>query len=369
MGDGETWENYHPDTNLTLKHRMYLIGDAGNAVSPETTPSLSYLNKKLSEESANTSILFLGDNIYPKGMPPRDNKIRRAAEYSLMRQLDVLIQFKGHPIFIPGNHDWKFKTIGVDEQRKFIQQHLDSYRFARDAKIFFYPENLGIGPDKINLSEHVALLVFDSHQLLMNWNKKSTEKNSNNIRTKKYFKKKLEDTLKTLGSKHIVIAMHHPPYSYGPHGGRYNLKQHLLPVTELESAPSWLYLPLPIIGSVYVGVRTLLRVKADVHNCRYHKLRRVLLSATDQRANVTFVSGHEHTLQYIETKGHSFVVSGSGSKSSPVGLKKNKSLFASTKIGYSVMDFYDKDQTWITYFSVREDGSHAEPIFRRKLNN
>ena len=80
----------------------------------------------------------------------------------------------------------------------------------------------------------------------------------------------------------------------------------------------------------------------------------------------TFVSGHEHTLQYIENDDHTFIVSGSGSKTSPVGIGKG-SLFASASVGYGILRFYEGGETWVPYYRVARDGKSAVEIYQKKI--
>ena len=55
---------------------LYLIGDAG-----KSTVSQASYKKILQQQSNNdtvpSAIVFLGDNIYPKGMPEEGNKLRK----------------------------------------------------------------------------------------------------------------------------------------------------------------------------------------------------------------------------------------------------------------------------------------------------
>ena len=51
---------------LTLMaQKVYLIGDAGEPKNPDK--NLTLLSEKMKEASENDYLIFLGDNIYPKG--------------------------------------------------------------------------------------------------------------------------------------------------------------------------------------------------------------------------------------------------------------------------------------------------------------
>ena len=109
--------SYKPQYNSTSKdwitsaadslpepvHTMYLIGDAGNQTPQNAAPVLKFLESRLASETVNSSLLFMGDNIYDKGMPPvQDSLNRKLAEYQIVSQLKILDNFKGKPYLFPG---------------------------------------------------------------------------------------------------------------------------------------------------------------------------------------------------------------------------------------------------------------------------
>ena len=89
-----------------IVHTFFLIGDAGNSNEILSKNTLNQLHEQLLQANKNATLLFLGDNIYPKGMPNKDDKINyNIAEKKLLNQLEISKGFKGQTIFIPGNHD------------------------------------------------------------------------------------------------------------------------------------------------------------------------------------------------------------------------------------------------------------------------
>ena len=84
-------------------YSVYLIGDAGE---PYENPVLTLLKKELDMAGENAAVIFLGDNIYPKGMPPEDHPLRAEAELAIDGQINAVKDFAGKKVFIPGNHDW-----------------------------------------------------------------------------------------------------------------------------------------------------------------------------------------------------------------------------------------------------------------------
>ena len=136
---GKNWATENiPPTDKVIRHTMYLIGDVGYVKPDKPSASLNLLKQKLDEAGENSSVIFLGDNIAPHGMPRKDNRKERAiAEAQLQIQLDLVQDFKGRPIFLPGHEDWdEYGLKGVKRQGKFIEKALNK----GIGKIIFFQE-------------------------------------------------------------------------------------------------------------------------------------------------------------------------------------------------------------------------------------
>jgi len=57
-----------------VAHSFYLLGDGGNSPIGSETITLKRLRTQLESASKNSTLLFLGDNIYPAGMPKKKKK-------------------------------------------------------------------------------------------------------------------------------------------------------------------------------------------------------------------------------------------------------------------------------------------------------
>ncbi|GGN02350.1 hypothetical protein GCM10010967_41240 [Dyadobacter beijingensis] len=366
--EGAQWQSASPDPALELKHTMYLIGDAGNDAPENRAPVLEYLKTKLATEPANSSALFLGDNIYEYGMPPsEDSAARKVAEFRIGSQLETLENFKGRPIFIPGNHDWRgWGVKGLKRQEKYIQKHINESRGKKDKddyEDYFLPLNGCSGPEVVELNDNVVIIIADSQWWLTDWDRDEKINDGCEIRNREQFRFVWENVVRKYRSKNVVIAMHHPPYTYGPHGGRFTIKQHIFPLTELN--PN-LYIPLPVLGSLSALFRGTIGSRQDAANKHYKDLRTAVLAGARKNGKFIFASGHEHALQFIENDGQEFIVSGSGSKTSPVSLGKG-SLFSSSKLGFSTLSFYAGGETWAKFWEVTPDGKDAKLVFQHKV--
>ena len=298
---------------------FYLVGDAGKSPMGGMSKALIAFNKHLEgKKTKGDYTIFLGDNIYPVGLPKKDEKGRDAAENALNAQVKSISSFKGETLFIPGNHDWYSDGLkGLKREEKYIEDLV--------GKNTFQPEN-GCPLESIDVSETIQLIVIDTQWYLENWNNHPTINDECEIKTRERFFQEVEGELKKAQNKTIVFAMHHPMYTNGSHGGKYAAKKHLYPFQQK--------IPLPGIASLITQLRTQGGVSIqDRYNERYHELMSRLETLTIGTDNLVLVSGHEHSLQYIEQEGIKQIVSGSGAKDSFAELSNN-GLFSTGEQGF-----------------------------------
>lgn len=110
---------------------FYLIGDAGLSPNGGLSEGLLAFQNHISNKNTKSDyVLFLGDNIYPSGLPDVSEKGRENAENSLNAQIKAIQDFKGKTIFIPGNHDWYSNgLIGLKREENYIENALGKKTF------------------------------------------------------------------------------------------------------------------------------------------------------------------------------------------------------------------------------------------------
>ncbi|MFX0556438.1 metallophosphoesterase [Maribacter sp. CXY002] len=324
-------------------HTFYLVGDAGLSPIGGMNPALKAFKSRLDKAKENSTAIFLGDNIYPAGLPdPKDSTIAYLeAKSHLDAQIKTLESFKGKPIFIPGNHDWYTEgLIGLEREEKYIQRQLDD-------KNAFVPQN-GCPIEVIDVNEKVAIIVLDTEWYLTNWDKRPDINDKCDIKSRTKFLLELEDAIKDNREKTTIIAMHHPMTSYGPHGGQYSI--------EKQFYPKKLPFPIPILGTfINVLRRTSGASIEDLGNKRYTDLRKKITTLAQFSNKVIFASGHEHTLQYIVEKNTPQIVSGSGAKKGTTRLL-NGSRFSTGRMGYATLEVYENGASRVRYYGIDENG-------------
>ena len=207
-------ETENATDTIKIAHTFYLVGDAGNADEVQAQQTLELLHQKLKKSNKKATLLFLGDNIYPKGFPSNDNAPDKAlAETKLTNQLKLTEGFRGKTIFIPGNHDWYNGIKGLELQANFVTKYLG------DKKAFLPRKSCPIESVKIDSTS--TLITVDSEWFLEDWNKHPTINDNCDIKTREDFFEELESILNKNQEKTVILAIHHPLLSNGTHGGQF----------------------------------------------------------------------------------------------------------------------------------------------------
>ncbi|MCK4992187.1 MAG: metallophosphoesterase, partial [Bacteroidales bacterium] len=344
----ENWQEEIPPDSSTLDHSVFLIGDSRRAYTNESL--LSMMETQLSGAGENSTVIFLGDNVHPNGLPDSTHRSWDVALESLMAQLKILENYKGTIIFIPGNHDWaRGKKEGLEyvkNQRKYIEGYLDK------SKVFL-PRKGRPGPVEVHLTNDIVVIVIDSH-----WWFHENEKSYAGIVDEADFFVQIEDAVSRNRDKKIIFAAHNPLYSVGNHGGHFAAADNLFPLREVNRA---LYIPLP--GFIYTGYRKFLGRNQDLAHPQYKLLIEALLETFEGHSNIIYAAGHEHNLQYVKRDSIHHIISGAAGISSYVA-QSEKTDYAQRQSGFSKLDFYDNGDVWVEFITTSE-----ELAFRKKLFN
>ncbi|NGY38357.1 metallophosphoesterase [Flavobacterium sp. XN-5] len=333
-----------------IAHTFYLIGDAGYVTEGDSKNSLKSLNDKLKKSDKNATLLFLGDNIYPKGMPDKENKKEyQLAENSLINQLQLSKEFKGKTIFIPGNHDWYSGIEGLERQEKYVSEYIGD-------KKSFLPRN-GCAIEDVKINEQVHLITVDSQWFLEDWDKNPTINDNCTIKTREAFFEELESILNKNKDKRIILSMHHPLMSNGSHGGQFSLEKQIFPLEQK--------IPLPVIGSMINLLRKTSGISPqDIQNKQYTAFVKRIKTLLQGQDNVVVVSGHDHNLQYTESQGIKQIISGAGSKFQAARAIKPTDFSYGEK-GYATLDILENGKTSVSFYGIVNN--HSQILFKKTL--
>lgn len=211
--DRKTSEDY--SDNREVDYQIFLIGDAGLPNLKEKDKTLAAFTAQLQQGGANSSAVFLGDNIYENGMPAVQNgKERRLAEEKITKSLETLVGYSGGAYFIPGNHDWRISKERLLAQEAFIVQF-------PDVRAELIPDHGCPGPVAVNLSEDWLLIAPDSEWWINQSLKAEVSTDGCKRQTHETVMTEIENIVSDNTQKKILIAVHHPLHSNGSHGGNF----------------------------------------------------------------------------------------------------------------------------------------------------
>lgn len=344
--------NLEYPSNKKIEKTFYLVGDAGLSPMGGMSDALTTFHNYLkTEKTSGNYTIYLGDNIYPAGMDPEGHPRRSLSENMIDAQYRAVQGYQGHTIFIPGNHEWyNDGVIGVAREENYVESLFPD----QDA---FRPSN-GCPLESISVSENIQLIILDTQWFLEDWNANPTINHRCDIKTREKFFIELALELEKSQKKTVVIAMHHPMFTNGNHGGYFALEKHLYPFQKK--------IPLPVLSSLVVQVRSQGGVSVqDRYNELYNNLMNRLQELVKNNKSVIFASGHDHNLQYIERNGLRQIVSGSGSKESYAAIGQD-GFFSTGAQGFAVLDVFEDGSSWVRYF-VKDENFQPKMIFQKEV--
>jgi hypothetical protein len=284
---------------------LFLIGDAGNPRPQD--PVLTALAREMGRDPVRAVAVFLGDNIYPDGLPPRGARDRREMERRLDAQIEPARAHRARAIFVPGNHDWNGYRPGgweaVKRQGAFIAE-----RGAGLAALL--PENGCPGPAVRDFEKRLRLIALDTQWWVHGAEKPTHPTSTCPEDSEGEVLAALEAAIGSAADRRVVVVAHHPLATGGLHGGYFGWTDHLFP---LRAKKSWLWIPLPGIGSLYPAARRRGVSDQDMGGAGNRRMREGLEEVFSRQKPMVYAAGHDHNLQVIKGRNVKVaVVSGAG---------------------------------------------------------
>lgn len=320
-----------------LIHRVVLIGDAG--VPMDSEPVLESLGRWADAHAEQTSVLFLGDNVYPAGV--EEGAVAEGEEI-LRKQVAAT---RATRIFVPGNHDWGH--VGADRLLR-QQAYLDA------NNIEFIPRDGCPGPVLRPLlapgagsARGIILIAFDIDPWY--FGEEVLAKCPGN-KTPDELGAEIGELLEANEDQWILVGAHHPLRTGGPHGGfsRGALADFLT-------------------GAIFLILGTL----QDTYEESYREIMAPIERALAAAPPILYVAGHDHNLQVLEGGDHAGyqLVSGAGAT---IRVRDGHvtnidgTLFAHGHAGFMVVDFIRTDAGEKAVLHVIETENEA-PVFSMEI--
>lgn len=321
-----------PEAERTLS--IFLIGDAGK---PEPgDPVLAELAAQTARAPRGSVIVFLGDNLYPRGMPAAGTPERNEMERRLDAQVNVARTSGLRAIFIPGNHDWdRMGPDGWDAVRRseeFIQT-------AGKGSAEQLPRGGCPGPETVDVGAAFRLVLLDTEWWLQKpaYPKPRDTAGGCAAGTEADIEARLAEALAGADGRQVIVAGHHPIRTDGEHGGHFPIEAHLFP---LRAIKKWLWIPLPLLGSLYPAARGLGISAQDMSGGANKRMRAALERAMSAHPPLLYAAGHDHGLQVFRGPVAAYsVVSGAGIVEHESGVGRiDATVYASSKPGFMRLD-------------------------------
>jgi hypothetical protein len=347
-----------PAPQDSLELSLFLIGDAGGKAY-NTEPVLKeFARQSDSLRRVPRFVIFLGDNVYPKGVPPAGHPDRIDAELRLAAQISAIREGGAKGFLVPGNHDWQRQ--GRDGWNAIRRQDSLARQFGRgDVKLL--PGGGCPGPEVVDVSPHIRLIALDTEWWVHNDVKPYGASSPCPTRTYDEAVDSLRGALRERGDRHAIVVAHHPIRTGGVHGGAFHWTDHVFPLRVLES---WLWLPLPVIGSIYPLSRQLGISNQDINGKKYKAMRKAFEQVFLEYPPLVYASGHDHDLQVFRggrqevSNAKYLLISGAGilGHESLVHRKKG-SLFEREAAGFMRLDVTTKGRVRLSVTTVVPEGT------------
>ncbi|HEX8244186.1 MAG TPA: metallophosphoesterase [Longimicrobium sp.] len=333
----------HVSPTDTLELRLVLIGDAG-LPAPGGEPVMRGLHEELSRDPKHSFVVFLGDNVYPRGMVLDSTAAeRRENERIINAQLEPLLATGVKGIMIPGNHDWATGTAGGLEAVRTEGRYVKS---RGRGLVEFLPEDGCPGPVVRDFGNYLRLIVLDTQWWLQEGSPRPEGPSSEcRAKTEAEVIDSLAADLASAGPRRVVVVSHHPIVSGGQHGGYFDWPTYLFP-----------FHPWARQSGLFA--------KQDVTGREYRELIAGLSRAYRPHPPLVHAAGHEHNLQLLQPRGAPvkyLVVSGAGiyDHTTPTRVIAG-TMYARSVSGWVTLAFLRDGRVRMAYRVVDETGSFKE---------
>ena len=319
-----------PPAPEQIEHTLFLIGDAGEADprAEQNGVPLDSLAGQIATAPQRSTVVFLGDNVYPAGIPEEGAAEWADARRRLRAQVNA-IPAGSRGIFVPGNHDWAHEEpYGLYSIR--LQERMIA-ALARGKDVRLLPSNGCPGPVTVDAGR-MRLIILDTQWWLHGYIVRDSMTNCTS--TMAGVTSELRREVRAPGENRVVVvAGHHPLMTGGEHGG-------------------------------YCGITGPFRRFAgraqDVMSGINRRMRDSIEAAFAGAKPLVYAAGHDHSLQVLyggENVGY-ILVSGAGSPTKgSCAVRLRESMYTSPhRTGFMRLDIMKDKGVLLRVYRYSETG-------------
>jgi len=327
-------QSFDPIARKEVYHTIYFAGNSDKVKLNETMVG-SLLASQVDESGKASTLLLLGNNSLRNTNFKSDSSKRSLEKLTQLKQRhDFFYKLKGDYYAVLGPHEWANGGRNGMENARFITELVSS---QLDEKKVILPALGCPGPEEVPIGENILLLLIDTHWLFHNWEKPKAEDGCSADSNLDFYLN-LQDVIKRNYNKKIIVAGYHSLAGNGRHGGYFPLKSH--------------FVPLPVLGSLNVGLRRLLGNPSDLSSPSYKQFIKTMKDILREHQDVIYLSAHEKTLEHhIDGSMHML---NAGSYAAGVEVGQKQAEFASGKTGYGRLLFMHNGECTVQYWGISQ---------------
>ena len=331
--------NEQPASKLTqvqdVFHTIYFLGGSDEVTIGDTRVG-QFLSAEIENSGKESTLLLLGNNNLKNASFKADSSMRSIQRRSILKQrYEFFNGLKGEYYAVLGPHEWANGSRRGMENARILEEIVEDSLNQGDI---INPTSGCPGPEELEIGDNILLLLIDTQWLFHNWDKPKIEEGCD-VESDLDFYLNLDDAIQRNYNKKIIVAGYHSLEGNGPHGGYYPFKSHLT--------------PLPVLGSLDIGLRSWLGSPRDLANPRYKLFVKTMKEILSKHDDIIYLSAHEKTLEHHVSGNIHILNSGSYSKGVAVGQKNAQ--FASGKKGFGKIIFKNNGACLVEYWGVNEN--------------
>lgn len=312
-----------------IETSLFLIGDAGEPDPRDREPAVDSMTAQAAIDPAKSVIVFLGDNVYPDGIP-EEGRAEYADSRRRLESQVVAVPLGARGIFVPGNHDWAGTGPFGLYSIRLQEQMITAMAQGRDVRLL--PSNGCPGPVSLDVGR-LRFISLDTqwwlHQYIV---RDATTRCSTDVAS---VTAALRQQVRPPGERRVVVVGgHHPLMTGGEHGG-------------------------------YCGITGPFRrfggYAQDIISSRNKRMRDSIEAAFANEPPLIYAAGHEHNIQVLRggASVQYLLVSGAGSQdkvSCAVWLRESY-YAAQHRVGFMRVDILKGKGVLLRVYTFTSDGT------------